>query len=435
MKNFLIHTFGCQMNVYDSEKVASMMVDRGWLMTENEGEADLFIINTCSVREKPLQKVFSLAGRYFPQKNDRDIKIFVMGCVAQQMGREIIDRTPYIDGVFGPGAEYLIPDVAENGPFPFVSTDEDLLVKKEIFPETNAKALFSFYSSSVTIMHGCNNFCSYCIVPFLRGREISRNADTIIKEINTLVDNGVREVTLLGQNVNSYVDKESNIDFPDLLKKVAKETELMRLRFVTSHPKDFNQKLAETMSSEPKIMPYLHLPAQSGSNRILKLMGRKYTVESYIERIEVARKYMPDISLSSDFIVGFPTETEADFEATLKLVKDVGYDTIFAFKYSPRPFTKAANMEELITEDEKLARLNMLLDSQRNTMKDTRGRFLDRTVSVLIEEKSPKGSSMMGRNEHNLIVHALGSDEKDLGKIINVNIKEILENTLRGDKI
>lgn len=435
MKNFMIHTFGCQMNVYDSEKVASMMVDRGWTITDDEKKADLFIINTCSVREKPLQKVFSLAGRYLPQKKKRDVKIFVMGCVAQQLGQGIIDRTPYIDAVFGPGAEYLIPDIAENGPFPFVSTDKDLLIKKEIFPETNAKALFNAYSSSVTIMHGCNNFCSYCIVPFLRGREISRNADVIIKEINALVDNGIKEITLLGQNVNSYIDKDSNVDFPDLLKKVARETDLLRLRFITSHPKDFNEKLAEVMASEPKIMPYLHLPAQSGSNRILSLMGRKYTLEDYLEKIETAKKYIPDISLSSDFIVGFPSETEEDFNDTLNLIKTVGYDSIYAFKYSPRPLTKAKNIKELLTEDAKLARLNTLLDLQRSVMKDIRHRFLDRTVPVLIEEQSPKGASMMGRNGHNLIVHALGSDNSDLGKIINVKIKEILENTLRGDKV
>ncbi|MBR4532871.1 tRNA (N6-isopentenyl adenosine(37)-C2)-methylthiotransferase MiaB [bacterium] len=435
MKKFFIHTFGCQMNVYDSERVAVMLAESGWEYTENADEAELIIINSCSVREKPLLKLYSCAGRYLPQKKSKGTRIFIMGCVAQQLGGEIIEKIPYVDGVFGPGAEDMIPDVAEKGVFPFVSNKADSLEREEIFPARSKGSFFSPYSSYVTVMHGCNNFCSYCIVPFVRGREISRKSAVILEEIQRLVDSGIQEVTLLGQNVNSYKDPETGETFAALLHEISEKTALKRIRFITSHPKDFGEELARAFGEIPNLMPYLHLPAQSGNNRILKLMNRRYTVENYIEKMKLARKYCPDIALSSDFIVGFPGETREEFEDTMKLVDLVGYDSIFAFNYSPRPFTKAEKMADDVPEEEKFARLNELLDLEKRRLKDVRGRYLGRTVNVLVESASPKGDTFMGRSEHNLIVHIAGSTSSDKGKIVPVKVVEILENTMRGEKI
>ncbi|HSW61309.1 MAG TPA: radical SAM protein, partial [bacterium] len=239
MKKFFIQTFGCQMNVYDSERVAVMLSNSGWMHTDNAPEADIIIINSCSVRDKPLKKLFSCAGRYLPLKRKKGTLIFIMGCVAQQLGRKIIEKAPYIDGVFGPGAEDLITDIVGKGNYPFVSNDQDLLEREEIFPESSKGTFFDKYVSSITVMHGCNNFCSYCIVPFVRGQEVSRKAVSILQEVDILIEKGVLEITLLGQNVNSYKDPDTGADFTTLLYDVAKKKGLQRLRFMTSHPKDF----------------------------------------------------------------------------------------------------------------------------------------------------------------------------------------------------
>lgn len=435
MKKFFIHTFGCQMNVYDSERVAVMLKNSGWEYTEEAEEADLIVINSCSVREKPLLKLYSCAGRYLPLRKSKGTKIFVMGCVAQQLGKEIVEKIPYIDGVFGPGAEDMIPEIADRGVFPFVSNRTDLLEREEMFPAKSKRALFDNYSSYVTVMHGCNNFCSYCIVPFVRGREVSRKTSSILDEIQVLAAQGIQEVTLLGQNVNSYRDPETGESFTELLYKISETTPLKRIRFITSHPKDFGEELAKAFRDIPNLMPYLHLPAQSGSDRILKLMNRRYTAADYIAKMELARQYCPDIALSSDFIVGFPTETRADFEETMKLVDRVGYDSIFAFNYSPRPFTRSEKMPDDVPEEEKFKRLNELLDLEKAKIKEVRKRYLGRTVNVLVESQSPKSDTFMGRNEHNLLVHIAGSDVSDKGKIVPVKIVEILENTMRGEKI
>lgn len=435
MKKFFIQTFGCQMNVYDSERVAVMLSNAGWLHTENASNADIIIINSCSVRDKPLKKLFSCAGRYLPLKRKKGTLIFIMGCVAQQLGRKIIEKAPYIDGVFGPGAEDLIPDIVEKGNFPFVSNDQDLLEREEIFPESSKGAFFEKYVSSITVMHGCNNFCSYCIVPFVRGREVSRNAVSILNEVDMLIEKGVLEITLLGQNVNSYKDPQTGKDFTSLLYDVAEKKSLQRLRFMTSHPKDFNERLATAFKEIPQLMPNLHLPAQSGSDRILKMMNRKYTLAEYLEKLDLARKYLPDVALSGDFIVGFPDETEEDFEQTLKLIDMVGYDVIYAFAYSPRPMTAASKFMDNISLNVKADRLNRLLDAQKNRMKEVRNRYLNRTVKVLIEKQSPKSSTLMGRNEHNLVTHVVNAVESDKGRIIDVKVLEVLENTLRGQKV
>ena len=423
------------MNVYDSERMTVMLQNSGWTPTEEPSEAELVIINSCSVREKPLQKLFSCAGRFLPHKKKTGLKIFITGCVAQQLGSEALEKAPYIDGVFGPGAEYMIPDVLEKGVFPFVSNETDLLEREEIFPPASRGNVFSMHTASVTVMHGCDNYCSYCIVPYVRGKEVSRKSKALLDEIKLLCDNGVLEITLLGQNVNSYRDPLTGMDFADLLCSISQNTPIKRIRFVTSHPKDFDEKLAEAFNSIPQLMPYLHLPAQSGSDNILKAMNRKYTVFDYLKKIEISRKFCPDIALSSDFIVGFPGETGQDFDLTMDLVEKAGYDVIFAFNYSPRPMTKAYELEDNVPETVKFERLNRLLDLQKKKIKEVRSRYLHRTTSVLVESKSPKGESFMGRTEHNLITHIVNSSSEDIGKIVNVKITQILENTLRGEKI
>lgn len=423
------------MNVYDSERVGVMLMNSGWQRSDTPEEADLIIINSCSVREKPLQKLFSSAGRYLPLKKKKGTLIFIMGCVAQQLGEEIVEKAPYIDGVFGPGSEDQIPKAANSGNFPYVSADKKNLERQEIFPEESKGQFFEPYTAYVTIIHGCNNYCSYCIVPYVRGPEISRTTSSIVEEIKKLKNNGVVEVTLLGQNVNSYKDPETGKNFSDLLHEISEKCGLTRLRFVTSHPKDFNIRLAKTFREIPELMPYLHLPAQSGSNAVLTRMKRKYTIEQYLEKINIARDNCPDIALSSDFIVGFPGETRQDFDHTLDLISKVGYDTIFAFNYSPRPMTKAAEFDDDVPSEEKFSRLNELLDRQKELIPKVRARYLDKYQNVLLEAKSPKGNTFMGRNEYNLITHVIGSTENDLGKILKVNVTDVLENTLRGEKL
>ncbi len=434
MRRFHIHTFGCQMNRYDSERVAGLLSARGWEVVDTPEKADLLIINTCSVREKPMEKVFSFAGRFLKQAERGKMRIFVMGCVAQQLGEEIVKRAPYIAGVFGPGCEAVIPSAAESDSTPIIRTDPAALAETELFPPEYDNLWRGSCSAFVTVMHGCNNYCTYCIVPSVRGPEVSRSTDEIVKEIEVLTKRGIREVTLLGQNVNSYRDPKNGADFTDLLHSIATIPRLDRIRFVTSHPRDFTERLARAFAEIPTLMPYLHLPAQAGSDRILAAMGRGYTAGEYLDRITLARHFCPDISLSGDFIVGFPGETEEDFAATLHLIERVRYDTLFAFAYSSRPGTRAAEMPETLPQEEKLDRLNRLLTMQKAAMVTTRQRFLGRRVLVLVEGKSPSGDTMMGRSEHNQIVHIRGSDSDDVGSIMPVTVTEVLENTLRGTK-
>jgi len=423
------------MNRYDSERVYGLLVGRGWNPSFSPDEADLLIVNTCSVREKPAEKLFSFIGRFRKKAENGSLRIFVMGCVAQQLGDEIVKRAPFVSGVFGPGQESAIPDAVEHPTSPLVCTDPASLSATELFPPDYRHTWDGCCAAFVTIMHGCNNHCSYCIVPSVRGTEICRKVDDIIREIVSLVERGVREITLLGQNVTAYHDQETKTDFTHLLYRVGSVPALERIRFVTGHPRDFSVSLAKAFAHIPSLMPYLHLPAQSGSDRILEGMRRGYSVADYLEKISLVRSWCPDISLSSDFIVGFPGETEEDFTATLQLIREARYDTVFAFAYSPRPGTPAAQVAETVSEDEKHDRLHRLLAVQKEIMAVTRNRFVGRTVRVLVEGKSPSGDTMMGRNEHNQIVHIEKSSPADRGRIISVTITERLENTLRGTKI
>ena len=430
MGKLYVKTFGCQMNVYDSERITSVFKDLGYETTDNPEEADYAIINTCSVREKPQHKVDSELGRLKKHKN---LKIGVCGCVAQQEGNKFLDNYDYVDFVFGTDAIpalYDIYDMVENGQRVCnVNFNEDKLS----IPVFNREKTISAF---VTIMKGCDNFCSYCIVPYVRGREKSRKPEEIIDEINNLIKQGVKEVTLLGQNVNSYgKNLETFVSFPELLKIVSDIRGLERLRFVTSHPKDFSDELIEVIKNTDKICEYLHLPLQSGSNSILKKMNRRYTFEDYREKILKAKSEVKDLALSSDFIVGFPGETDEDFEKTLDAIKEIRYETIFAFKYSTRPGTKAENFEDNVPENVKTERLNELLRVQNEISSELLKSYVGKKLEVLVEGTSKKDDKVFtGRSRQNRVVNFESDVILSPGSVVKVLISESKKNSLYGSK-
>jgi tRNA-2-methylthio-N6-dimethylallyladenosine synthase len=337
MKYLYLHTIGCQMNVYDSEQIAMRLAPLGYEQTASMDRADLIIINTCTVRAKAEQKAFSLLGRLARMKrNKRRLIIGVGGCLAQQEGEKILERMPSIDLVFGTQAIDRLPRIIrqiEARRCRIVDVDMDEVPDIPEFlvgPQTESQV-----SKFVTIMRGCDNYCAYCVVPFVRGRETSREPESIIREIRVLVENGVKEVTLLGQNVNSYGKKQSLCTFPELLLRINEIEGLLRIRFTTSHPKDLSSDLITAFRDLDKLCPHIHLPVQSGSNRILECMNRKYTIEQYLDKVAKLRDTCNGIAITSDMIVGFPGETEADFEKTLELIKTVEFDGLFAFQYHP----------------------------------------------------------------------------------------------------
>ena len=428
MSKVYIRTFGCQMNVYDSERIASIFKELGFSQTENPEEAEFAIINTCSVRDKPQHKVTSEIGRL---KRIKNLKIGVCGCVAQQEGENLLSNYKDVSFIFGTDAIDRLYEII------------DLVLKGErvCYTETNDKEISiplfsrkSKISAYVTIMKGCDNFCSYCIVPYVRGREKSRSPFEITQEIKYLVDNGVKEVTLLGQNVNSYgKNLDENINFPKLLYMINGIEKLKRIRFVTSHPKDFSDDLIDAMKNCEKLVPYLHLPLQSGSNNILKKMNRKYTYEEYYEKISKAKQEVKDLALSSDFIVGFPGETHQDFEDTLRAIKEIEYETIFAFKYSPRPKTKAFNFEDDIDDKIKSDRLGILLKEQEKITSKLLSNYVNKYSEVLVEGGSKKDENIYsGRNLQNRVVNFKSKYKLKIGDIVNIYIFEAKKNSLFG---
>ena len=430
MGKLYIKTFGCQMNVYDSERITSVFKDLGYETTENPEEADYAIINTCSVREKPQHKVDSELGRLKKHKN---LKIGVCGCVAQQEGNKFLDNYDCVDFVFGTDAIsslYDIYDMVENGQR---VCNTDFNDDKLSIPVFNREKTISAF---VTIMKGCDNFCSYCIVPYVRGREKSRNPQEIIDEINNLIEQGIKEVTLLGQNVNSYgKNLETFLNFPELLKIVSDIQGLERLRFVTSHPKDFSDELIEVIKNTDKICEYLHLPLQSGSNSILKKMNRKYTYEEYRDKVLKAKSEINNPAFSSDFIVGFPGETDEDFEKTLDAIKEIRYETIFAFKYSTRPGTKAENFKDDVPENIKTERLNELLKVQNEISAELLKSYEGKKLEVLVEGTSKKDDKVFtGRSRQNRVVNFESDVILSPGSVVKVLISESKKNSLYGSK-
>ena len=423
------------MNEYDSSKMLDLMrLERNMELTDDPSVADLILLNTCSIREKPQEKVFSQLGRWKEYKKiNPNLVIGVGGCVASQEGTNIIRRAPYVDLVFGPQTLHRLPamyDQVINSRDPVVDISFPKVEKFTILPKTPDIKPSAF----VSIMEGCSKFCSFCVVPYTRGLEVSRPPEGILDEIQDLADRGVKEVNLLGQNVNAYRAKDSSgrkLKLADLIEQVADIKAVERIRFTTSHPLQFTDDLI-TIFENPKLANYLHLPVQSGSNKILKLMERKHKVDLYIERISKLRKLRPDISISSDFIVGFPGETDHDFQETLDLIDVIGFDQSFSFIFSPRPNTPAANMEDNISLKVKFNRLDQLQSKINNNARQISQNMVGSDQIVLVEKKSKKAKTQLaGRTENNRWVNFDG-DESLIGQLIELRITEALPNSLRS---
>lgn len=423
------------MNEYDANKMADIMCsDRNMERTDDPSKASILLLNTCSIREKPQEKVFSQLGRWqVYKKTNPNVVIGVGGCVASQEGKSIVKRAPYVDIVFGPQTLHRLPQMYDQvvaSRRSVVDISFPKIEKFDFLPKTNLIKPSAF----VTIIEGCSKFCSFCVVPYTRGLEVSRPPEQILDEINHLASMGVKEVTLLGQNVNAYRAKNSEgvrIKLSQLIDQVTTIENIDRIRFTTSHPLQFSHDLIESFSNK-KLANFLHLPVQSGSNRILELMKRKHTVETYIAKINKLKKVRPNISISSDFIVGFPGETEDDFRQTMALIETIGFDQSFSFIFSPRPQTPAASMKDTTSYDEKLDRLKRLQAKiSSNAMKISKS-MVGTSQRVLVEKKSKKVKTQLaGRTENNRWVNFDGP-ENLIGQFIDLTITEALPNSLRG---
>lgn len=432
---FYIRTFGCQMNVHDSEQLAAMMVGAGFQQTEDVNQAQVILVNTCSIRDKVALKIISQIGRYRELKeNNPDLVIGVGGCLAQHWGQSLFKKNVGIDLVFGTHALDKAPEMIRK-----IQRKGGAIVDtafRETIPSLNIcpRPVNGNFHAFVTIMQGCDNFCSYCVVPYLRGREQSRPSKEIVDEIRRLVAYGVKEVTLLGQNVNSYgKGLAEGIHFSDLITKIDAIDGLERIRFTTSHPKDLTDDLISRFGKLGKLCEYIHLPFQSGSNSILGRMNRGYTREDYFTKVERLRETCPTIAISSDAMVGFPGETTADFEATMELMKVIRFDNLFSFKYSEREGTAAVSLAEKVSEKEKSRRLSLLQDLQDRHALEMNKAMVGKTVGVLVEGISKNSSrDMMGRTRTNKIVNFKGSDNLH-GKTVNLHINAGYLHSLRGE--
>ena len=435
-KKVFIKTFGCQMNEYDSDKMADVLnAAQGYEPTQNVDEADLILFNTCSVREKAQEKVFSDLGRIKHLK-EKGVLIGVGGCVASQEGAEIIKRAPYVDVVFGPQTLHRLPDLlnaraAKSKPQVDISFPE--IEKFDHLPPARVEGASAF----VSIMEGCSKYCSYCVVPYTRGEEVSRPFDDVLVEVAGLADQGVKEVTLLGQNVNAYLgkmgDTQEIADFALLLEYVSEIPGIERIRYTTSHPNEFTPRLIEAYARLPKLVSHLHLPVQHGSDRILMAMKRGYTAMEYKSTVRKLRAIRPEMAMSSDFIVGFPGETEEDFQKMMKLIDDVRFDNSFSFIFSPRPGTPAANLHDDTPHEVKLRRLQELQAVINRNIKDISEERVGTVQRLLVEGISKRdGSELMGRTECNRVVNFAGQ-ERLIGQMIDVKITEAKAYTLRGE--
>tara|TARA_R110002167_G_scaffold100794_2_gene262797 strand:+ start:30066 stop:31376 length:1311 start_codon:yes stop_codon:yes gene_type:complete len=431
-KKLFIKTYGCQMNVYDSERMAEALGAKGYVQTDMADGADMILLNTCHIREKAAEKVYSDLGRLKPLKDGNpNLKIGVTGCVAQAEGKEIMRRSSLVDLVVGPQSYHRLPAMDD-----LIQTGAKALDTE--FPEDDKFETLKSRSKAkrgptafLTVQEGCDKFCAFCVVPYTRGAEVSRPADRVVREARELVETGVREITLLGQNVNAYHGHDGGL--AGLIWALNDVDGLERIRFTTSHPNDMDDALIEAHGSCPKLMPYLHLPVQSGSDRILKAMNRKHTAQGYIKLIARIREARPDILLSGDFIVGFPGETQADFEATLDLIRAVQYGQAYSFKYSTRPGTPAAERPQLPDDvmDDRLQRLQALLTEQQRAIQQS---MVGREVNVLFEKKGRTQGQMIGKSEY---LHATFADapEDVLGQLRRVRITQSGTNSLGGELI
>jgi len=435
-KTFYLETFGCQMNAHDSEKVIGTLEQQGYAQVRVEEDADLLVYNTCSIRDKAEQKVFNRLNDY--KKLHKQGKRFaVIGCVAQQEGEKIFERAPYVSLVAGSASYRKLPEMLarlEAGETRVTGLDDRQT--EETF-ETEFTSRQNPYRAYITIIEGCDKFCSYCVVPYTRGKERSRGSDSVIEEARRIADLGYTEIQLLGQNVNSFRDPTGKRSFAELLQAVGEIPGIRRVRFMTSHPRDFTRDIVEVMDAVPTLCDHVHLPVQSGSTRVLRMMAREYTRDWYLERISWIKAAKRRIALTSDIIVGFPGETAEDFEETVTLLEAVQYDAIFGFKYSPRPNTPSLVMIDSIPDVEKSVRLQVLLDRQREIQRVNYDKHLGETMEVMVEGFNPGRGQITGRSSQNKPVNFTGPQliSPAPGSYCQVRITKTFPNSLVGEAV
>lgn len=439
LEKIYVETHGCQMNEYDSESLSHLLSHTHRLtLTQNPNEADVIVLNTCSIRERAQEKVFSELGHWRKIKANRPhLIIAVGGCVASQEGNRIIQRAPFVDIVFGPQTLHRLPDMINQvleKKQSVVDISFPEIEKFDHLPPPRAEGPRAF----VSIMEGCNKYCSFCVVPYTRGEEISRPLDDVLTEVVQLSEQGVREITLLGQNVNDYQGPRhegGTADLADLIRYIASIDDIFRIRFTTSHPLAFSERLIQAYADVPKLVDHLHLPVQSGSDRVLAAMKRGYTVLEFKSKIRKLRKIRPNIAISSDFIIGFPGETDTDFQATLNLVESIGFDNSFSFIYSRRPGTPAAELVDDITLDTKKQRLQILQNLLVFQGQALSKKMCGKVYPVLVEGPSKKNKNeLQGRTENNRVVNFKGHTRL-IGQLVSITITEVLRNSLRGELI
>ena len=429
-KSFFIETWGCQMNELDTQRLSGSLKLRGYRRVDDESQADVILLNTCSVRDKAEQKVYSHLGRLRELKRDRDVKIGVCGCVAQQEGEQILERAPWVDFVMGPGNVGYLDDILENGKRLALEFHEDRHYDYATIDRTSATKAW------ITIIEGCNKNCTFCIVPTTRGREVSRPFDDVVAEARAAVESGRVEVELLGQTVNAYRCPATGRDFGALLTAVAEIEGVARLRFTTSHPAEVNDSMIVAMRDHPNISRYVHLPVQSGSSRILRRMKRLYTRETYLQTIGRIRAVIPEAHFSTDLIVGFPGESEEDFHETLSLMEEVRYGSLFAFKYSPRPGTPALKIGEAVDDAVASARLQRLFDLHEEHKRERLESYRGRVLPVLVEGPSKHDPRLLaGRTDDYWVVNFTGDPSTPVGSILDVRIDSAKHHTLRGEAV
>ena len=442
MKKLFIKTHGCQMNFYDSDKMSDLLKPHGYQLDNNEDNADLIVLNTCHIREKAVEKTYSELGRIRDkiklrkEKTGKKSIVAVAGCVAQAQGKEIMKRSPWVDIVVGPQSYQNLPElISKVDPVKnnkFIDIEFPTIPK---FDHLNCHISDRSPSAFLTIQEGCDKFCTFCVVPYTRGAEYSRPLTSIIDEAKKLVDSGVKEITLLGQNVNAWnaVDKDKNIwGLGRLIEELAKIKELQFIRYTTSHPLDMDIELIEAHRDIDKLMPYLHLPVQSGSDKVLKMMNRKHTSAEYIKVIEKIRDYNPEIAISGDFIIGFPGETDKDHQATLNLIKEINYSQAYSFKYSSRPGTPAVVFFNHVEESIKSSRLQEVQDLLRLQQMEFNKKSINSTQNVLVLKNGKKNRQYLGRSPFNQSIYFYSDDNNLIGSTIDINVTEAFQNSLTG---
>ncbi|HEX3435469.1 MAG TPA: tRNA (N6-isopentenyl adenosine(37)-C2)-methylthiotransferase MiaB [Pseudacidobacterium sp.] len=435
-KTFYLETFGCQMNVHDSEKIIGTLVQQGYQQVETEEDADLILYNTCSIRDKAEQKVFHRLND-FKKLTNQGKRFGVLGCVAQQEGKQIFERAPYVSLVAGSASYRKLPEMLvrlELGEKKITGLDDRQT--EETF-ETEFTVRTNPHRGYITIIEGCDKFCAYCVVPYTRGKERSRTSSSVLAEAQRMADRGYTEIQLLGQNVNSYRDPKGKKSFAELLAAVGEISGIRRVRFTTSHPRDFTRDIVEAIDAVPSLCDHVHLPVQSGSSNVLRLMQREYTREWYLERISWIKAAKRQISMTTDIIVGFPGETPEDFEESITLLHEVQYDGVFAFKYSPRPNTPALSMPDSIPDEIKSQRLQILLDRQRETQRINYSKHIGQTIEVMVEGYNQARAQVIGRTSQNKTLNFTSSQPilPAAGSYLPVMVTKSFPNSLVGEAI